>query len=203
VLFRSEFHRRIVSGDVTLTFRRWSGPRVRAGGTYRFGADGVLEVARVDEVPVRSITQASAEQAGYASRDELIEDLSRGSDLAPGDRVFRVKFRYVRRPDERAALARQSRLSASEADELAERLRRMDGASAHGPWTLATLEAIDARPRVAASRLAAALGRERLSFKQDVRKLKALGLTRSFEVGYEVSPRGRALLRHLRAGRRL
>ena len=34
-------------------------------------------------------------------------------------------------------------------------------------------------------------------FKVDVRKLKRLGLTQSFEVGYELSPRGRALLERL------
>ena len=39
-----------------------------------------------------------------------------------------------------------------------------------------------------------ALGRETLPFKRDVRKLKELGLTRSLEVGYEISPRGRAYL---------
>jgi len=63
-----------------------------------------------------------------------------------------------------------------------------------GAWTLPTLRLIARRPRVAASKLAAQLGRERDPFKVDVRKLKRLGLTQSFEVGYELSPRGRALL---------
>ena len=39
-----------------------------------------------------------------------------------------------------------------------------------------------------------AAGRERHPFKTDVRKLKELGLTESLEVGYRLSPRGRALL---------
>ena len=39
------------------------------------------------------------------------------------------------------------------------------------------------------------LGRPELApFKVDVRKLKALGLTESLEVGYRLSPRGRAFL---------
>jgi hypothetical protein len=42
--------------------------------------------------------------------------------------------------------------------------------------------------------LAERFGRERLPFKADVRKLKALGLTESLEVGYRLSPRGRAYL---------
>ena len=42
-------------------------------------------------------------------------------------------------------------------------------------------------------------GRERLAFKGDVRKLKEPGLTESLEVGYRLSPRGRALLEWLDA----
>jgi hypothetical protein len=41
------------------------------------------------------------------------------------------------------------------------------------------------------------VGRERHPFKTDVRKLKELGLTESLEVGYRLSPRGRALLARL------
>ena len=45
--------------------------------------------------------------------------------------------------------------------------------------------------------LAPTLGREKLAFKADVRKLKKLGLTISHEVGYEIAPRGRAYLNAL------
>ena len=76
-------------------------------------------------------------------------------------------------------------------DALARRLARL------GEWALPTLKLISKRPRVAASALAKSLGRERDPFKVDVRKLKRLGLTQSFEVGYELSPRGRALLAKL------
>jgi hypothetical protein len=38
------------------------------------------------------------------------------------------------------------------------------------------------------------MGMERRAFKGNVRKLKELGLTESLEVGYRLSPRGRALL---------
>ena len=51
---------------------------------------------------------------------------------------------------------------------------------------------------MAASKLAGKLRRETQPFKQDVRKLKRLGLTQSFEVGYEISPRGRAYLDAIR-----
>ncbi len=50
------------------------------------------------------------------------------------------------------------------------------------------------QPGVVSTALAESLGRERLALKSDIRKLKALGLTLSLEVGYELSPRGRAFL---------
>ena len=49
-------------------------------------------------------------------------------------------------------------------------------------------------PGVRAADLAGELGRETLVFKRDVRKLKELGLTESLEVGYRLSPRGRAFM---------
>ena len=37
------------------------------------------------------------------------------------------------------------------------------------------------------------------AFKTDVRKLKRLGLTLSFKVGYEISPRGRVYMDRVRS----
>jgi hypothetical protein len=65
---------------------------------------------------------------------------------------------------------------------------------AHGAWIMQTLGAIAERPATRAGDLATDLGQERLPFKANVRKLKALGLTESLEVGYRLSPRGRAYL---------
>ena len=70
----------------------------------------------------------------------------------------------------------------------------MDRRSQNGAWTQATLRAIEARPGVLAAKLASSLGRPRHEFKRDVRKLKNLGLTFSLEIGYRLTPKGKALL---------
>ncbi len=62
------------------------------------------------------------------------------------------------------------------------------------------LRLIADRPGVRAPDLAASTGRETAPFKVDVRKLKELGLTESLQVGYRISPRGRAVLGRLDAG---
>ena len=67
------------------------------------------------------------------------------------------------------------------------------------PLHPAVLRAIAANPERRAGDLAAELGRERLPFKVDVRKLKEMGLTESLPIGYRLSPRGAAVLAHLEA----
>jgi hypothetical protein len=54
---------------------------------------------------------------------------------------------------------------------------------------------------VRAGDLCRVAGQEILTFKTNVRKLKALGLTESLEVGYRLSPRGTAWLKTRRSRR--
>ena len=75
-----------------------------------------------------------------------------------------------------------------------QRYGAMDRRARSGPWTRKTLELIRAQPGVRAADLAAELGRPRDDFKQDVRRLKRLGLTISLEIGYRLSPLGEAFL---------
>jgi hypothetical protein len=178
-------------GTVDLAFRRWERPRLRAGTRMRT-AVGLLEVVSVDKVASDAIDEAEARRAGARSRQELLDQL----DRHPERPVFRVGLRFAG-SDPRIALRERSELSAEETARLVQRLDRLDGASRHGPWTRATLRAIERRPQTRAAELAGELGLERGVFKRDVRKLKELGLTESLETGYRISARGRTLLRSL------
>ena len=74
-------------------------------------------------------------------------------------------------------------------EEIVVKLDRMDQ-RATAPWTRATLRLIGEQPAVVSTALAEQLGRERFALKADIRKLKALGLTQSLEVGYRLTPLG-------------
>jgi hypothetical protein len=144
-------------------------------------------------VRVEEITEADANNTGFATLAELLEYMGSASDtpLLASSTVFRVQLRHGGDGD-RVELALEDQLSAEDIDMIAAKLARLDAKRA---WTHKTLAIIAERPRIAASQLAAALGRkDKLEFKEDVRKLKKLGLTQSFEVGYEVSPRGRTYM---------
>ncbi len=73
-------------------------------------------------------------------------------------------------------------------------MARLDKASKRGPWTIDVLRLIESHPQVRAQDLAESIGIEKDVLKNDVRKLKALGLTISFSPGYELSPRALAYL---------
>jgi hypothetical protein len=182
----------IAEGRVDLAFRRWDRPRVKAGARQRTPV-GVIAFDAVERVDREQLTTEDARRAGFASRDELLSFLDR---RASGT-IYRVTLRLLG-PDPRVAL-RESLPDEREIVEIERRLARLDLASRHGPWTLAVLEAIGAQPGVRAGDLASQFARERMPFKIDVRKLKELGLTESLEVGYRLSPRGRAVLERLSA----
>jgi hypothetical protein len=184
MLFRQETLRGIEAGEVTLAFRRWRRPTVKAGGTLRTRV-GVLAIDSVEPVDEGSISDADARRAGSAGRADLIRR------LRPEGTLYRVEFRLAG-PDPRIALRERADLDDAERSAIDARLARLDAASRHGPWTARVLDLIAERPATRAPDLAAELGRETAPFKADVRKLKELGLTESLERGYRLSPRGRA-----------
>lgn len=144
---------------------------------------------------VEPISEAEAEidndiakATGFDSREGALTALTgREGDL------YRIRIRLIG-PDPREALREADGLTDAEIQELVGRLDRLD---ARRPWTRATLDLIAAHPARRAAELAKLLGHEMTSFKQDVRKLGALGLTESLKVGYRLSPRGEALLAKL------
>ena len=182
----------VADGSVTLAFRRWRRQDVKPGAEFRTVA-GVVRVDAVDIV--EDITDEDARQAGWPDAARLRRQLDKVlPDKVEGDLpTYRVTLSWAG-PDPRVALRESADLTDEDVAEIDARLERLDRASSHGPWTMATLDLIRRRPRTRAPDLAAEMGRERDPFKIDVRKLKNLGLTRSFDVGYEVSPRGLSYL---------
>ena len=189
LLFQKAFHEGLVSGRITLTFRRWAKPHVKPGGRYRCHPIGVLQVDAVAPTTERAISEADATRAGFATKKELLAYLA-AFPAKPGTTLFRVELHHAGDGD-RVDLALEDDLSPDDVAAIMAKLAKLD---AKRPWSEETLAIIARRPRTAASKLAAELGRETLPFKVDVRKLKRLGLTMAFEVGYELSPRGKAYL---------
>ncbi len=177
-------------GSVTLAFRRWKRQDVKPGSQFTTAA-GLVRVDDVRVVDPDAITDEEAVMAGHPNADRLRARLRDD----PTQETWRVELSWVGE-DPRIALRESADLTADDLAFIEAKLDRLDRASTHGPWTARTLEIIRDRPHTRAPDLALELGRETAPFKIDVRKLKGMGLTQSFEVGYALSPRGVALLKH-------
>ena len=189
MLFPKRFWPGIADGSVTLTFRRWRRQQVLAGRRYRTPA-GIVEVTSVTIASPDEIRDDDARRAGHRDAASLVAELPD----RPDSDLFRIEFHAVTEPDPRAVLAASADLDEGAIAEITRRLDRLDRASSHGPWTRETIALIRDQPATRAADLAGELGRDRASFKIDVRKLKNLGLTDSLDVGYRLSLRGRAYL---------
>jgi hypothetical protein len=190
VLIERETRAGITAGNITVLFRQWRRPQVVAGRQYRTSA-GILEMREVDVIRTEDITDDDARAAGFTCAHDVVKKLPAEPGKMP---LYRLRFDRLPGPDPRDVLAHTVAMTEREVAEVNRRLRRMDRASTHGPWTRAVLFVIAERPGVRAADLAAGFGREVFAFKNDVRKLKALGLTLSLEVGYTLSPRGKVYL---------
>ena len=183
----------IANGSITLVLRRWDAPRARPGGTQRTMV-GTIRVDDVAEHPGSyRVTAAQARAAGYPDAKTAQQELNR----RPAKHTYVITVSYLA-PDERPELAADDSLSAADVDAITARLARWD-AAAETPWTREYLEMVGANEAVRAPDLAARVGLDVPRFKRRVRQLKGLGLTISLDVGYLLSPRGRA---YLRASRR-
>jgi hypothetical protein len=184
MILRTDVLRRILSGEVTLVFRRWIKKPSAKGSTLRTQL-GVIAIDAATVVDPDEVTEDDAKNAGAASRAALF------ADLAEDGHLIRMEVRYVG-ADPRVAL-RNASLDAAGESELEERLARID-ARAGDPWTANVLALIAAHPSTLAARLAKKAGMETALFKRRVRALKELGLTESLEIGYRLSPRGEEFL---------
>jgi hypothetical protein len=174
----------IQEGRITAVYRRWKKPHAKVGGRQRTPL-GTLTVVAVQAFELAALGESDAAAAGLADLATLLAELQTREGtvyrigLAPGG------------PDVRVALRARAALTEEDVVELKARLARKDR---KGPWTTATLRLISGCEGVRAGDLAQTLGMDKALFKRRVRSLKELGLTESLEVGYRLSPRGRALL---------
>ena len=178
----------IANGSITLVLRRWDAPRAKACGTQRTVA-GTIRVDDVTEYPGGyRVTAAQARAAGYPDAKTAQKELNR----RPARHTYVIAVSYLA-PDERPELASDDRLTDADVSAISARLDRWDAATE--PWTRQYLKMIGDNEAVRAPDLAARVGLDVPRFKRRVRQLKGLGLTISLDVGYRLSPRGRAYLR--------
>ena len=167
----------IRAGKVTVSFRNWKRPHAKVGGVYRLRPTGAVKITGLAGTRLGDVAADDAARAGFQSVDALIAFLG----LSRNAVVTRVEFALTdNAPKTTPSLT---------PDEVVKRLDATDRRSA-APWTARVLKLIEAHPATRAGDLAPVMGWDTPKFKSNVRKLKALGLTQSLEVGYRLTELG-------------
>src|SRR6267142_4340779 len=110
----------IKAGRISLAFRRWRRPTVRAGGRLRT-AVGELAIDAVDIVTESELTNVDARDAGFPSHGEVITELRKRR----GGHLYRIRLRFAG-PDPRVALRQRVKVPRDELDQIENTLHGLD-----------------------------------------------------------------------------
>jgi len=187
MLFKRAVLDMMARGEVTIAFRWWRRPTVRSGGRL-LTPIGELAIETVTATTPAEITDAAARSAGYQDRAAALAAVSEGSG-----QFYRIEFRLAG-DDPRVGLANDDDLDANDIERIRLALNELDRRSLSPPWTYRVLHVVWAHPGAAAVDLARMLGVDPLVLKRRLRRLKALGLTLSLAVGYQLTRRGQRFL---------
>ena len=81
----------IRDGRISLFFRRWGRPTVKAGGTLKTKV-GLLKIGSIDDMSPADVTDADARRAGFASRAEFDRWLA---TMKPSHLFQRIEVSYL------------------------------------------------------------------------------------------------------------
>jgi len=94
VEFSRELRDDVITGGITVSFRLWRRPKVRAGGRYPVGPV-TIEVDSVELVPFSSVTEADVRLAGERDREELRQRAAHAGPITDDTLVYRVEFHVI------------------------------------------------------------------------------------------------------------
>jgi ASCH domain len=94
VQFSPELRNDVLAGDITLSVRLWTRPRVREGGRYRVG-QGEIEVDTIELLPFAAITKADVQRAGEPDRETLRRRAAHAGPIDEDTLVYRIEFHAV------------------------------------------------------------------------------------------------------------
>ena len=92
--FSKELRDDVIAGDITVSFRLWRRPKVKAGGRYPVGS-GCIEVDSVELLPFAAVTAADVRRAGEPDRETLRRRAAHAGPITEDTLLYRVEFHVV------------------------------------------------------------------------------------------------------------
>jgi hypothetical protein len=92
--FSPELREDVAAGDITVSIRLWSRPKVKVGGRYLVGPVRI-EVDSIELVPFSSVTRADVRRSGERDRESLRQRAAHAGPIDDETLVYRIEFHVV------------------------------------------------------------------------------------------------------------
>ncbi len=93
-MFSRDLRTGVAAGDITVTIRLWSRPKVRTGGRYQ-SAGVAIEVDSVELLPFSAVTDDDVRSAGERDREALRVRAAHAGPIDDDTLVYRIEFHVV------------------------------------------------------------------------------------------------------------
>ena len=93
--FSKELRDDVIAGYLTVSFRLWRRPKVKAGGRYPVGPVHI-EVDSIELIPFSAITEADVRRAGEPDRETLRSRAAHAGPIDDDTPLYRIEFHVVR-----------------------------------------------------------------------------------------------------------
>jgi hypothetical protein len=94
VQFSKELRDDVIAGAITVSFRLWRRPKVKAGGRYPIGPVHI-EVDSVELLPFAAITAADVRRSGEPDRETLRKRAAHAGPIDDDTLLYRIEFHVV------------------------------------------------------------------------------------------------------------
>src|SRR5271168_2188403 len=91
MVFTKRLREGVRRGDITCSVRIWMRPHVTVGARYRM-EEGEIEIDSIKPIGLPDITPMLARESGFLGIIDLLKVAKHGK----GDRIYLVRFHYVR-----------------------------------------------------------------------------------------------------------
>jgi hypothetical protein len=98
MIFTKRLREGVRRGEITCSVRIWQSPHVKVGNRYRM-EEGEIEVDSITPIGYPDITPQLARESGFLGVVDLLKVAKHG----PGEKIYLVRFHYVRPRKKRGA----------------------------------------------------------------------------------------------------
>ncbi len=92
--FSQELREEVACGAITVSYRLWQRPKVKAGGTYWVGP-AQIQVDSIELVPFSSVTRSDIRRSGERDRESLRQRAAHAGPIHDDTLVYRIEFHVI------------------------------------------------------------------------------------------------------------